>query len=366
MMNRDRIEYLDVYRALAILAVLLIHTTSSAVGSLSRDSLLYPMYVAVNSAAHFAVPAFLFLSSLVLLYNYDGRAKINWSTFYRRRLWSIIVPYVLWSGFYFLLVNRNHGLRIIDNWPVFFKGLLDGSNYTHLYFIVIIVQFLLVFPLFLRFTQLRWVRPHLITFGIVLQTAFYLGNYYFFHIHKIGTFASSYLLYFFLGAYAGIALKSSKSWIDKPKPALYGAAIMLAAVYVAQIWMQMFHTHYIPQPWLSWVNYLSVYGYCSVCCLLLIHTSSWLFASGQLVRRFMVSLGVASFGIYFIHPLILFYWRSKVMMNGPFLYPILILGGGIVALLLSWLLTELIQRAHLGNLLFGREKTEAKGVTNGR
>jgi peptidoglycan/LPS O-acetylase OafA/YrhL len=212
-----------------------------------------------------------------------------------------------------------------------------------------------VFPVFLRFTQLRWVRPHLITFGIVLQTAFYLGNYYIFHINKIGTFAGSYLLYFFLGAYAGIALKSPKGWMAKRKLALYGVAFLLAAVHVAQIWMQMFHKHYIPQPWMSWVNYLSVYSYCGVCCILLIHASSWLFASGQLVRRFMMSLGVASFGIYFIHPFILYVWRNKVMMNGTLLYPILIWGGGLVALLLSWLIVELIQKARLGNLLFGRD-----------
>lgn len=355
-MNRDRIEYLDVYRALAILAVLLIHTTSSAVGFLPKDSVLYPLYFAMNTSAHFAVPAFLFLSSLVLLYNYDGRAKISWSTFYRRRLWTIIVPYVLWSSFYFLLITRNRELTSIDNWLAFFKGLLDGSNYTHLYFIVIIVQFFLVFPLFLWFIQLRWVRPHLITFGIILQTAFYLGNYYFFNLNNIGTFAGSYLLYFFLGAQAGILLRSSNTWMKRPNSPLYAAVVLLAAGYVAQIWMQKFHTHYIPQPWLSWVNYLSVYGYCSVCCILLIPISARLFTCGQLVRSFMVSLGVASFGIYFVHPLILYVWRDKIMMNGVFLYHVLIWGGGATALLLSWLFTELIQRAGLGNLLFGRER----------
>lgn len=359
-MNRGRIEYLDLYRALAILAVLAIHTTSTAVASLPTDSLLFPVYLAVNAAANFAVPSFLFLSSLVLFYNYDGRTGINWRKFYVKRLSTVIIPYVLWSFFYFLLVNRNHGLKMWEKWPVFLNKLVDGSNYTHLYFLVILLQFFILFPLFLRLTRLQWVRSNLILLGIVLQTAFYLGNYYLFHLHKVGTYAGPYLLYFFLGAHVGILLKSSSTLLSRFNPALYAAVLLLGAAYVVQIWMQKFSPNYIPQPWLSRVNFVSVYAYCSVCCLFLIHVSARLFDGGWFIRKFLMSVGVASFGIYLMHPAILYVWRSKLMMNGPLLYHVLTWGGGIVALLVSWIVTLLLLRTRWGSMVLGGERGPVK------
>jgi peptidoglycan/LPS O-acetylase OafA/YrhL len=359
-MNRERIDYLDVYRALAILAVLMIHTTSSVVASLPHDSGLFPVYVALNSAAHYAVPAFLFLSALVLFYNYDGRTGIHWGKFYLKRLTTIIVPYVIWSFFYFLLVNHIRGRTIQESWPKFLEGLWLGSNYTHLYYIVVLVQFLVLFPLLLQLTRLKWIRSNLILIGIVLQIGFYLGNYYEFHMNKIGTFIGSYLIYIFLGAQAGIKLKSSPTWLRKPNGLLYGAVLLLAANHIAQELLQILEPHYLQQPWLSRVNYLAVNGYSAVCCYFLIHLSAALHARGWGVVKLLKALGVVSFGVYLIHPFILYFWRSRVMMNGPILYHVLVWGGGAAALIIPWLATLFFQRFKWGGLLLGMDKIKVK------
>lgn len=69
-MKRAHINELNITRALAILAVLLIHSTSTPVTTLSSDSKLYPFYVFFNIFPKFAVPVFIFLSGFVLFYNY--------------------------------------------------------------------------------------------------------------------------------------------------------------------------------------------------------------------------------------------------------------------------------------------------------
>lgn len=82
MAQKQRITYLDLLRGIAILAVVTIHVTSYPVAFLSMDSTVYPLYFILNAASQFAVPAFLFLSSLVLFYRYDGGVQGNWLLFY--------------------------------------------------------------------------------------------------------------------------------------------------------------------------------------------------------------------------------------------------------------------------------------------
>ncbi|MCM3629110.1 acyltransferase [Paenibacillus glycanilyticus] len=357
-MSRERIRYLDVYRALAILAVLMIHTTSSAVTSLPHDSSLFPIYVTLNSAAHYAVPAFLFLSALVLFYNYDVQTKIRWDMFYLKRIMTIIVPYVIWSFLYFLLVDHIRGITIQENWPKFFEGLLLGSNYAHLYYIVVLMQLFILFPFLLQLFRIRWVRSNLIPIGIISQLGFYFGNHYAFHIDKVNTFIGAYFLYLFLGAQAGIKLKSSLQWLRKPNWLLYSAVILLAGNHVSQIFISIFKPYDVNQTWLLDIKYLSVHGYAAVCCYFLIHISSLLHAKDWRVIKLLKGLGVVSFGVYLIHPFILAFWRSKVMIADPIFYHVLIWGGGLTALIIPWLATLFFQRYRWGGLLIGMDKVK--------
>lgn len=58
-----RIEYLDLYRAIAIMAVVAIHATSTAVAHYPKNTFDHDLFYFWNTFLQFAVPAFLFLSS---------------------------------------------------------------------------------------------------------------------------------------------------------------------------------------------------------------------------------------------------------------------------------------------------------------
>lgn len=362
----EKVNYLDIYRGIAIIAVLMIHTTSFSVAYLPKESFLYPVYFFMNSVSIFAVPAFLFLSSLVLVYNYADLAEQNWTRFYRKRLATITFPYLLWSLFYFLVVIDVEGSSFLTQWPNFFRDLLTGGNYTHLYFLVVIFQFYLLFPLFLMLIRVRLVRSNLIIAGIVAQAVFYLLNYYFFHMEKVGTFVGSYFLYFFLGAYAGLKMKDNKDWLNKVRGSFHIWLLLLGAGYILQLWMQRFSPHWIPQPWLSWTHFLFIYAYAGTCCVALIYFSrrldrfrlSW-------VSNTLHSLGRASFGIYLAHPFFLLVWRLKVMTNEPLLYHLLVWLGGGLALALSWAITMWLEKTSLGVAVVGRKRVNQKGKREG-
>lgn len=355
---REKLTYIELLRGMAILAVVAIHSTSSAVVNLSMDSLLYPVYHIVNAASHFAVPAFLFLSALLLVYHYDDDTQQNWLTFYRKRLQTIVVPYLLWSLFYSAAVMITQHLSLEDGLLRFVRGLPFGSSYPHLYFIVIIGQFYLLFPLFHLLLRIRFVKRHPLLCGAAAQIAFYLSNYYYFDMNKVGTFIGSYLLYFFLGAYAAGKLKTKAAggthW---QKRALYYAFPVSAVVYIGQMWMQKVDPHWIPQPYLSYLSFVSDYTYAAICCIVLLQAAS-LLESGRhrLLRTTLLSIGTYSFGIYFIHPFFLLIWRQNVMTlaHGGISYHLLTAAGGVVVLTLSWLIARVIQRTRTGIYIVGK------------
>jgi hypothetical protein len=84
----------------------------------------------------------------VLTYGYYHR-KVEPITFWRKRFGAVLWPYVLWSA----------GYEIISNWHTFTIGnylyqtglaIVLGTAWFHLYFLLVSMQFYLVFPLFKR------------------------------------------------------------------------------------------------------------------------------------------------------------------------------------------------------------------------
>nr|WP_258881741.1 acyltransferase [Paenibacillus sp. sptzw28] len=310
----------------------------------------------VNTASNFAVPAFLFLSSVVLLYRYDVGTNQNWTVFYRKRFKTIVVPYLLWSLFYSTVVLYTRHSSILDGLFRFLKGLPIGGSYSHLYFIIVIAQFYLLFPLFHLLLRIGFIRNHPLLCGAAAQTAFYLLNHYWLHMYKVGTFIGSYLLYFFLGAYAAMKLKSNERGASQPaRWMLYAEFAVSAVVYIYQMWLQRTSPHWLLQPWLSYLNFVTNYTYSAISCLILMQVSAFI-ESGRfrLVNKSLFSIGKYSFGIYLLHPFFLLVWRYKIMIGGPLVYHVLTWAGGAVALTLSWLATAIIQKSHLGTFVVGK------------
>ncbi|MFC5652207.1 acyltransferase [Paenibacillus solisilvae] len=354
MGKRAKKDHLELFRGLAILAVLMIHVTSTPIVTLPMNSTLYPLYHIVNTVSHFAVPAFIFLSALVMFYQYDDVQKHSWSSFFFKRFQVIAIPYVLWSIFYYVLVIRIEGKTIEESWPSFLKHLLIGSNYPHLYFIIVIVQFYLLFPLLHRILYQKAIRTHLLSVGILSQTAFYLLNYHYWHLKKIGSLAPSYLLFYCLGASVGLAIQSTDG-IFRMRKWIFYTWFLLAAAYSAQMWMQRADPHWVPRSWLSAINFAADYSFCAISCLALLQLSQLL--SGlqwARLRMFIYSIGATSLGIYYVHPFLLLVWRKKFMSNDPILYHPLTWIGGAIALFLSWGFTVVIQRRTWGSLIVGK------------
>ncbi|MBN1287138.1 MAG: acyltransferase family protein [Anaerolineae bacterium] len=141
---RERILYLDVIRAYAILTVVWLHAAAPLAyefNSLSASA----WWVAnlLDAIARPAVPLFLMVSGFLLL---DPKKKDEpVSVFYRKRMLKVIVPFVGWASIYLAWRAIGGGEQFT---PVeFIREIINGPVYYHLWFIYMMIGLYIVTPI---------------------------------------------------------------------------------------------------------------------------------------------------------------------------------------------------------------------------
>jgi peptidoglycan/LPS O-acetylase OafA/YrhL len=127
--KRDDIQIL---RAIAIIAVVLIHTCPDG---------MYQVWC--RPFINFAVGLFLFLSGYLTKTHYD-----SWMAFFKRRVTRVVIPYLIWSIIYSLSSNPDPILLL--------KNIITSNATAHLYYIPVYVQFVLLTPLIIRLAKSRY------------------------------------------------------------------------------------------------------------------------------------------------------------------------------------------------------------------
>jgi peptidoglycan/LPS O-acetylase OafA/YrhL len=134
---------IDVLRILTFACVIAVHVTShtSDGSEVGLNALL--------ALVHFTREVFFGLSSFVLVYSYLGRPQ-PMRRFWPRRFLLVGVPYLVWSAIYVIvpwLANPvSNGWVLLGS---YINGVLWGSAWYHLYFLLVTMQLYLVFPVLL-------------------------------------------------------------------------------------------------------------------------------------------------------------------------------------------------------------------------
>lgn len=174
--------------ALLCLCVILLHLTSNPVVELTPFHPWHILMFLLNKTLVFAVPGFLFLSGLKLYRRYSAQ-PIDPLQFYRRRITKIFLPYVLSVSVYFVYYYAKNLVSLRDLPIHIFLGTLA----SHFYYVIIALQFYLLFPLLKKL-----VDRHPVVLTLVSMTST-LTFYQFIHFPYSDRFAGTYLFYFVLG-----------------------------------------------------------------------------------------------------------------------------------------------------------------------
>jgi peptidoglycan/LPS O-acetylase OafA/YrhL len=155
MAGRPRLDQVDAMRPL------------KQAGVVSTHVLLFfaPHFADRSSNAallllHVSREAFFFISACMLTYAYMNLRPSGWPRFYWRRFVSVGIPYLCWNVIYLLWGYRS----VSKAWAHLGHELLTG--YYQLYFLIVIMQFYLVYPLVLAL--LKRTRGH---HGLVIAVA---------------------------------------------------------------------------------------------------------------------------------------------------------------------------------------------------
>ena len=145
-----RIPAIEYIRGVSMLGVVGIHVGSQYLANPSPNLALVALF---EIATRFAVPIFFFISAFGLFYHLDVKAPFDYGNFLIRRARTVLIPYIVWSIFYMLHYTVLFRDTMLLHLNVLVKYLFYGFGSYQLYFMVILLWFYLLMPLWIWLTS---------------------------------------------------------------------------------------------------------------------------------------------------------------------------------------------------------------------
>jgi surface polysaccharide O-acyltransferase-like enzyme len=275
----------DLLRGTASLMVVMIHCISIWVNDFYKThdfGSLGFFATFLDQLSRFTVPAVFFLSGFGLAQQYMARPE-SLKAYYRRRILKITAPFFLWSA---LTIYRPWGLLTALPWAeapldavrgALHLLFLKGFDYQY-YFLIVIVQFYLVFPFLFKLSRRLWFLIACLLLQLVLMSPIegYLGLIGWSLPPLYSYLLTFYIFYCVAGSYAAwhpewgarlvAALTRPQVWF------LWAASLMLL---VSEYWVNI-RVLQKPLPYADHFNRWAVLVYCITTLILLLKHREWL------------------------------------------------------------------------------------------
>lgn len=335
---------LDLVRAVAIIAVVMIHVSSFYPWFNKEFSWVgYYTYYQITS---FSVPAFILLSGLLLSFSTASR-KTNYISFLQGRAKYILLPYIVWSIIY----------ATYDGGSIFSKkfllDLVTGKSYFHLYFVSAILQLYILLPIFIAIS--RKAKIEYAAAAILLQLALsWITERYLPQANTIfgASLLTNWIAPFYIGCMIGQNYQSFKNLCNTNYQAIIGllAAASLYKIgdfyYVTQIAKSAKFWSYAQTASLKNLPYT----------ILVISFLVWLGAliSSERYKAVVTSVAVNSFGIYLCHVILLrvareLFEKYGIVTTNEIAFSLL-----IATVASAWAMTSMVGRLPFGSLIIGK------------
>lgn len=367
-MSKIYVTSLNYMRGLCMLGVIGIHVGSYALTNPQANPQLIALLEIVS---RFCVPAFFFLSAFGLFLSSPLEKAFDYKEFLQKRMRTVLLPYLTWSFIYL-----TYTALISHNPAVFLYALpavLYGNTAYHLYFMVILLWFYLLMPLWRMLTAYVLRAPAVtLTALFVLQVLFnYFSSYHgsaisfeipwlqYAYEQRLNYWVAHYIWIFLLGAVFAERYQTVKELLRRHAALLtIGFSLSLVSMLGAYYYV-MDKWHYTLLEAIYTIHQLSPVGmvYTAFGCVFFFYLFETVPLSMPL-KQFWTILGNCSYGIYLVHPLMLYLLTPQLERWG-FLYTAdLVIGLYLTVLSLSLLFTFLVmngplpptwRRALLGN-----------------
>jgi len=338
MSERKFYHEINFVRSIAALSVVLVHVTASNYSL--NDKQLHWFVLFLNQITRYGTPFFAVISGF-LLYNQAIKKQYNFKKFLSSRFTKVLIPFFIWSFIYLIVkIYSQGGASDFEGTKHFIYNFLFGKSWYHLYFIAVVVQFYLVFPLIQRFHSqkqlfvLTIIALYFNSFHIIMPLE--VSNKLLYQIVNERAFILNWIYYFFLGGLLVHIWPKIISWIKKHSDIVIVLGFMAIIftiyeyTYVDRILDSTKLTNLIHVP-ILFIMFTGLY---------------FVIIKYQKLTSFFLWIGNRSMGIYLVHPLVIWYirrnftWLLEKSKYIPFTY--------LLILTLTIVLVQLIYRLPLG------------------
>ena len=209
-------RYWQAVRGICILAVIMIHCPS---GQSGVDQTLW---LALRQIINFPVAIFIFMAGYFVKPD-----KVN-STYLKNRGGRLLIPFLLWSTLYTI---KNALFNDVRAWDKVLFNFVTGQSAAPLYYILVMIQFTLLTPLFVKMKNRKW----LYAITPLYLCGLYIWNFNFGMTPSLyGTFFPAWLFFYILGIDARAGKLNGMVKVAKPWWVAVTFIIALLEAFVLQ------------------------------------------------------------------------------------------------------------------------------------
>ena len=243
--KRARVSAVEAIRGISMMGVIGIHIGAEYLANPSPNIHLVALF---DIGTRFSVPIFFFISAFGLFYGQSLSAVFSYRDFLARRGRTVVIPYLIWSLFYIVHDAWYYG----TGFPPLLSlpGILFFGNAKYqLYFMVILIWFYLLMPLW-RFLLHHMTLP-LLAGILVLQIAFddwssfnTAFNLYIYGLpegtllrallfYRLNYWVMHYVFIFLLGGYIALHFDTFRTLMARHARRLYALGIISLTALLA-------------------------------------------------------------------------------------------------------------------------------------
>mgnify|MGYP001059614189 CR=1 FL=1 len=354
----------DVVKGISILEVMIHHSTSHSARKYTVEgSFEWWSLILINRILHFAVPVFIFISALLLARSLVKADRPNWRRFALRRASRSLWPYLLWTVAYVFfraliiktgsdmvtytwnlpLIGEVSGPMVLLDPREWVRNILWGRGYFHLYFMSILLQLSIAFPLVLLAAKKIKTFGHSVIAAALAQFAVYLLQKYWWGFANPGSLILWYLPPVVIGAWAGAHWDQFKEAVNKNWWPIVSFAALGGVAYVF-ISIEILLGH----PVNTMLYNLAISCYTMGMALILVAKAKQL--ASLRIGPTLAKFGRISLVLFLIHPMLLYLsggprlsgLLSKLPLAPVWAFAILLTVSVLAAKFIIWLKADLV------------------------
>ncbi|GBG57200.1 acyltransferase [Sporomusaceae bacterium FL31] len=326
-MSYQRINAIEYIRGISMLGVIGIHTGAY---SLANPFVNVHLFAVLEIFTRFSVPIFFFVSAFGLFRNQNLFAKLDYPQFMKRRLRTVFIPYIVWSLIYMIHYTLISGDSAPWRPSTLLQYLTFGLASYQLYFLVILLWFYSLMPLWRLIIRLISPKP-LKYLGVMLMLQI-LFNYYSSYLlapnftnhylniaiqHRLSYWVIHYIFIFLLGGVCAVHYHNFLAYLEKYRRAINWTFIFSLTGILSFYYFLLYAKGYTPEQAVNTAHQLSPIGVIYTLTATLFFFN--LFSSESLpkgVSNLLSALGKHSYSVYLVHPLVMYYLITFIAKTG--------------------------------------------------